>query len=116
MKLALLRAVSATTLRRFIWLLQISPRLVLRALRIVVGLNGLAVFVSRALALAGGIENLAQADMAPDFCPSRFSVTVQAVAVGVGRRLIVVLQKEDFCNSIVCQRAVLVNFQRFIEF
>src|SRR6185437_546514 len=58
-------------------LLQVFARFVQSALRIVSRLNGLAVFVHRARALAGNVKNLAQHDVAPDFRPSRLGITVQ---------------------------------------
>jgi len=37
------------------------------ALRVVVGLNGEAVFLDGAIALAGDVEDFAECDVAPDF-------------------------------------------------
>ena len=53
------------------------------ALRVVVGLDGEAVFVDGAVALAGDVEDFADGDVAPDFSPARFAVAAESVAVGV---------------------------------
>ncbi len=77
--------------------------------------GGLAVFVHGALALAGDVENLAQLDAAPDLCPAGFPVAVDGLAVGVGRRLVVPLEEEDFGDAVVRERTVLVEVERFVE-
>ena len=92
------------------------PRFVQRALRVVVGLQRLAIFVGGALALSGQVEDLAQLNVAPDFGPARLAVAVERLAIGVRRRLVVVLQKEHLGNAVVRQRAVLVDVERLLEF
>src|ERR1700680_2525599 len=93
----------------FVGFLQIPPCLVECAKSIVVGLNRLAIFVYRALALAGDVKNLTQLDAAPNFSPSRFAVAVERCAVGICCGLIISLQEEDISDSIVGQRTVLVD-------
>src|SRR2546428_8549673 len=95
--------------------LQIFPSFILRTLRIVVGLQSLAVLVGRALPLSGDVEDLAQLDVTPDFGPARITVAIQGFAVSVGRGLIVVLQKEHLGHAIVGERTVLVDLQRLVE-
>src|SRR6266850_4898698 len=101
-------------LLRFLWPLirrfEILAGLFESALGIVVGLNGLAVFIDRALALAGHIEDLAQLHVAPDFGPAGLAVAVDGVAIGIGGGLEVALQEEDFRDAVVGQPAVLVGF------
>src|SRR5271155_2708492 len=74
--------------RFFFWplvgFLQILAGFFQRAEGVVVGLQGLAIFVHGALALAGNVENLAQLQVAPDFGPARVAVAVERLAVGVG--------------------------------
>ena len=67
-------------------------------MRVVVGLQGLAVLVHGAFALSGDVENLPELDVAPDFGPARVAVSVQAFAVGVGGGLIVALQEENLAT------------------
>jgi len=52
-----------------------------------------AVFVGRALTLAGDVEDLSQLDMRPDLRPTRISIAIDGFAVGIRRRLIVALLK-----------------------
>src|SRR5437667_12414126 len=108
-------SVRPATLGLFVRLLQVSPRLVQSALSIVVSLNGLTIFVRRALALPGDVKNLAELNVAPDLRPTRLAIPVQAIAICIGRRLKVVLQEKYFGHAIVCQRAVLVNLKRLVE-
>src|ERR1700722_1130263 len=82
---------------------------------VVVGLDGLAVFVDRPLAPAGDIENLAQLDVAPDLGPARLAIAVQRGAVGIGRGLVVALGKENLGDAVVGQRTVFVEIESFIE-
>src|SRR5260370_37872410 len=82
---------------------------------VVVGLDGLPVFIDGALALAGDIEDLAELDVAPDFRPARVAVAVDRRAIGVGGGLIVSLQKENFCDAVVGEGAVLVDVERLVE-
>src|SRR5712692_10886618 len=95
--------------------LQIFPSFILRTLRIVVGLQSLAVLVGSALPLSGDVEDLAQLDVTPDFGPARITVAIQGFAVGVGRGLIVVLQKEHLSHAIVGERTILVDLQCLVE-
>src|SRR5580658_6816482 len=82
---------------------------------VVVGLDGLAVFVDGALALAGDVKNFAQLDVAPDFGPARLAVAVERGAVRIGGGLVVALEKEDFGHAVVRQRTVLVEIESFVE-
>src|SRR5690349_11221787 len=66
-----------------------------RALGIVIGLDGLAVFVHCAVALAGIVKDLAQLNVAPYLSPARLAVSVDGLAVFVGGRLVVALQVKD---------------------
>src|SRR5579871_2923887 len=70
-------------------LLQPLPRLVQRALSVVVGLDGEPVLVDGAVALAGDIEDLAQADVAPDLGPARIAIAAQGIAIAVYSGLVV---------------------------
>ena len=97
-------------------LLQIFAGFLKRAEGVVIGLESLAVFIDGALALPGDVEDLAQLDTAPDFGPARLAVAVDALAVGIRRRLIIPLQEENFGNPVVGQGTVLVEVERFIEF
>ena len=83
---------------------------------IVVGLQRLPVFVGGALALSRDVKNLAQLNVAPDLGPARLAVAIERLTVGVGRRLIVMLQEEHFRDAVVRKRAVLVALQRLVEF
>ena len=96
-------------------LLQIFPRFIQRALSVVVGLQRLAVFISGALALSRDVKDLSQLNVAPDLGPPRLAIAVQAVSVGVGRSLEVALEEENLGNTIVGQRTVLVDVERFVE-
>jgi hypothetical protein len=58
-------------------LLLITTGFVKRALRVVVRLQRLAIFVGRAVALAGGVEDLAELHVAPDFGPARIAIAVE---------------------------------------
>src|SRR5579883_288605 len=84
-------------------LLDVAAGFVFGALGVVVGLQGLAVFVDGALALSGDVEDFAQLDVAPDLGPAGIAVAVQAFAVGVGGGLVVALQEEDLGHAIVRQ-------------
>src|ERR1700732_3060705 len=64
-------------------LLHISAGFLERALGIVVGLDGLPVFIDGAFALPGCVENLAQLQVAPNFGPARLTIAIQRFAVGV---------------------------------
>src|SRR6478735_1800420 len=112
---ALLHSVRIPAFRLFIWLLQIPSGLIQRALSVVVGLQRLAVFVGGAFALPGNVKNFAQLYMAPNLGPARIAIAVQRIAIGVRRGLIVVLQKEDFSDAVVRERAVLVDLERLVE-
>src|SRR5579885_3664842 len=84
-------------------LLDVAAGFVFGALGVVVGLQGLAVFVDGALALSGDVEDFAQLDVAPDLGPAGIAIAVQAFAVGVGGGLVVALQEEDLDHAIVRQ-------------
>src|ERR1700731_781039 len=88
------------TLVRFF---QIFPRLVHSALRGISGLNGLAIFIDSALALAGGIKDLAQHDVAPDLSPAWIAVAIERLSELIRRRLIVALRKKDIRNAVMRQ-------------
>src|SRR6202521_4055883 len=96
-------------------LLHISAGFLDRALGIVVGLDGLAVFIDCAFALPGCVENLAQLQVAPNLGPSRLTIAIQRFAVGVRRGLIILLQEKHFGDPVVGQRTVFVDFERFVE-
>src|ERR1700690_2511762 len=107
---------AARLLRLLVRLLQVPARLVQRALGVVVGLNGLPVFGGGPFPLTGNVENLPQLNVAPDFGPARFPVSVKRITIGVGRRLVVVLQEKYFSHSIVRQGTVFIEFQLLVEF
>src|SRR5581483_4663374 len=65
------------------------PRLVQRPRRIVVGLQGFAVFRDRPIALPSQIEDLPDRDMTPDFRPPRLSVAAQRITIGINGGLII---------------------------
>src|ERR1700752_3594813 len=67
--------------RPLVRLLQVLAGFFEGAEGVVVGLQGLAVFVDRALALSCDIENLAQLNAAPDFGPARLAVPVDRFPV-----------------------------------
>src|SRR5258708_2164991 len=96
-------------------LLQILARFLEGAEGIVIGLDGLTIFVNGALALARNVENLPKLDMAPDFGPPRITVTIDGRAVGVRRRLIIPLEEEDLGDAIVSQGTVLVEIEGLVE-
>src|SRR5258708_29825417 len=101
--------------RSFEGLLEILTRFFEGAEGIVVGLDGLPIFVNGAFALAGNVENLPKLDMAPDFGPPRITVPVDRRAVGVRRRLIIPLEEEDLGDAIVSQGTVLVEIEGLVE-
>ena len=70
------------------------------ALGIVVGLDGEAVFVDGAFALAGEVEDAAELDVGPDFSPLGVTVAAECVAETVGSGLVVVLGEEDFADAV----------------
>src|SRR6476660_1761131 len=82
---------------------------------VVVGLQGLAILAHGALALAGDVEDFSQLDAAPDFRPTRIAIAVNRGAIGIGRRLIIPLQEEDFSDPVMRQRAVFVEVEGFVE-
>ena len=90
-------------LRPFESLLQIFARFFQSTERIVVGLDGLPVFVDGAFALARDVEDLSQLDMAPDFRPARIAIPVDGGAVRICRRLVVSLQVKNLCNAVMGQ-------------
>ena len=57
-------------------LLQILSGFFQRALRVVIGLQRLAILIGRSLALPGDIEDLAKLDVSPHFSPSRIAIPV----------------------------------------
>src|ERR1700749_4935412 len=85
----------ATAVGRLICLLQIPASNFQRILRVVIGLQCLAIFVGGALALSRQIEDHAQLDVTPNLGPARFSVAIEGLAISIRCRLIVVLQEED---------------------
>src|SRR5689334_13043268 len=91
--------------------LQIPSGFIQRALGVVVGLQGLTILVGSALALSGDVKDFAQLDVAPDLSPARFAIAVQALAIRIGRGLVVTLQEEHFGDAIVRQRTVLVDVE-----
>src|SRR5450432_454363 len=97
-------------------LFQIATCFIQRALRVVAGLDGLAIFVDRTGTLSGDIKDLAELDMAPDFGPARVLVAVERFTVFVSRGLVILLKVEHFGNAVVRQRAVVIHFQRLVEF
>src|SRR5450631_112838 len=97
-------------------LLHVPAAFLERTLRIVVGLDGLPVFIDGAFALAGYIENLAQLQVAPNLGPAWVTVAVQRLAVGVRRRLIILLQEKHLGDSVMGERTILVDQERFVEF
>ena len=98
-----------------ICLLHIPARFFESAEGIVIGLDGLPVFVDGALALAGDVEYLAQLDMTPDFSPSRIPISVDGRPVGVGRGLVVSLREENFRDAVMSQRAIFIQVERLVE-
>src|SRR5260370_42277522 len=73
-------------------LLHVSAAFLERALSVVVGLDGLPVFIDGAFALSGWVENLAQLQVAPNLGPSRRSPALHPLPGGVFRRLINLFQ------------------------
>src|SRR5207245_944615 len=90
----------------FVGFFQMLAGFVERALGIVVCLGSLAVFVDRSLALPGDIENLAELNVAPDFCPARIAVAVERVTISICGGLVVFLQEEDFGDAVMRERTV----------
>jgi len=70
-------------------------------LGIVVGLNGLPIFVHCAFALPGDIENIPEPNVAPHFRPPRIAVSIQRLAVRIGRSLVIALLEEDLGYALV---------------
>ena len=85
-------------------------------MRVVVGLDRLAILIHGAFALAGDVEDFAQANVAPDFGPVRIVVAIDGFAVFVGCRLVVALYIKNLGNAIVGKRTALVDLQGLIEF
>ena len=81
------------------------------ALGVVVGLDGEAVLVDGAVALAGDVEDFAELDVAPDLGPLGVAVAAQSVAEGVGGGLVVALHEEDLADAVGGERAVLVGVE-----
>ena len=96
-------------------LFQILSRFVQSALRGVSGLDGLAIFIHRALALAGSIKDFAQHNVAPDLGPVRIAITIERLAKFIGCRLVVALRKENIGNAVMRQRTVFVYVQSFVQ-
>src|ERR1700730_14394895 len=84
------------------------------ALGVVVALDGEAVFVDGAVALAGAVEDAGQFDVAPDLDPLGVAVAAQSIAEGVRSRLVVALHEEDLADAIGGERAVLVGVERLL--
>src|SRR5712671_2090486 len=98
-------------LRPLVGFLQIFARFLEGSEGIVIRLDSLPVFVHGAFTLARDVEDFAQLEVAPDFGPAGLAIAVQGCTVGVCRRLIVSLQKENFRNAIVRQGTVLVDVE-----
>jgi len=84
------------------------------ALGVVIGLDGEAVLVDGALALAGDVEYFAEVDVAPDFDPFGVSIAAEGVAEAVGGGLVVALDHEDFCEAVVGEGAAAVVGEGFL--
>src|SRR6185369_16574483 len=82
-------------------LLNIFLGFVLRTLSVVVGLQGLAVFVYRTLSLASDVEDLAQLNVAPDLGPARLTVSVERLAIRIRGRLIIPLKEENLRHAVM---------------
>src|SRR5947209_4343014 len=95
-------------------LLQVLGCLVLCALRVIAGALRELVFIYRALALAGDVEDFAEIDVRPNFRPFWLSIAVKRLAEFIRGRLIIVLQKEDRANPVVGERAVFIGLQSFL--
>src|SRR5271168_1447141 len=96
--------------------LQILPRLIQRALSVVVGLQSLAILVGGAFALPGNVKDLAELDMAPNLGPARIAVAVERIPISVGGCLIVFLCEEHFGNTVVGERTVFVDLKGLVVF
>src|SRR5260370_3629551 len=96
--------------------MQGGARFVDCALGVVVALDGEAVLVDGAVALAGAVEDAGQLDVAPDLDPLGVAVAAEGVAEGVRGRLEVALHEKDFADAIGGQRAVFVGVRRFLVF
>jgi len=84
------------------------------SLGVVVGLDGEAVLVDSALALAGDVEYFAEVDVAPDFDPFGIAVAAEGVAEAVGGGLVVALEHEDFGEAVVGEGAAAVVGEGFL--
>src|ERR1044071_2439288 len=93
---------------------QVLAGFVQRALRGGAGLYGLAVFVDGALALASGIKDLAQHNVAPDLGPAGIAIAIERFTEFIGSRLVVALQEENVGNAVMRQRTALVYVQRLV--
>jgi len=91
-----------------------SAGLVDGSLGVVVGLDGEAVFIDGAVALAGDVEDVAELDVAPDLDPLGIAVSTQGIAEGVGRGLVVALHEEDLADAVGRQRAVAVGVESLL--
>ena len=78
------------------------------SLGVVVGLDGEAIFVDGALALAGDVEDAAELDVGPDLGPAGVAVAAEGVAEAVGSGLIVVLGEEDLADAVGGEGGVFV--------
>lgn len=92
-------------------LLEVLAGFVYGALGVVVGLDGQAVLVDGAVALAGAVEDLADGDVAPDFGPGRLAVAAEGVAVGVDGGLIVALLEENLTDAVAGERALRIGLE-----
>ncbi len=86
------------------------------SLGVVVGLDGLAVLIDGAVALAGDVEDTAELDVGPDLGPAGVSVAAEGVAEGVGGGLIVALHEEDFADAIGGEGAGFVGVEGLLVF
>src|SRR5208337_772124 len=77
------------------WRLQVFAGFVESALGVVLGLQCLLILIDGALALAAHVEDFAELNVAPDLGPLGLAITVEGIAIGVRRGLVVALQEKD---------------------
>src|ERR1700730_15537100 len=97
-------------------LLHIFPGFLKSSEGVVIGLKRLTIFIDGAFSLARDVENLTQLDATPDFRPARLAIAIDALAISIGRGLIIPLEEEDFRDAIVGERTILVEIERLVEF
>ncbi len=86
------------------------------ALGVVVGLDGEAVFVDGAVALAGDVEDAADCDVAPALGPGRLVVAAERIAEGVDAGLVVALGEEHFADAVAGERALRIGGEGLLVF